>query len=93
MPDFNTSIHDYNNILTQKVETALLDIWGRLGEYRDYLVLIGGLAPRYITAPKGALDYSISSHCRSTRASERFSRKRDIKTGLTSMEISGFIHL
>ncbi len=63
MPDFNTSIHDYNNILTQKVETALLDIWGRLGEYRDYLVLIGGLAPRYITAPKGTLDYSISSHC------------------------------
>jgi hypothetical protein len=42
MPDFNTSIHDYNNILTQKVETALLDIWGRLVEYRDYLVLLAG---------------------------------------------------
>lgn len=63
MPDFNTSIHDYDKTLTQKVETALLDIWGRLGEYRQYLVLIGGLAPRYITAPTGAVDYSISSHC------------------------------
>ena len=63
MPDFNTSIRDYNSSLTQKVETALLDIWGRLGEYRDYLVLIGGLAPRYITAPKGTLDYSVSPHC------------------------------
>lgn len=63
MPDFNTSIHDYSNSLTQKVETALLDVWGRLGDYRDYLVLIGGLVPRYITAPKGTLDYNISSHC------------------------------
>ena len=63
MPDFNTSIQDYSSSLTQKVETALLDIWGRLGEYRDYLVLIGGLAPRYITAPKGTVDYSVSPHC------------------------------
>ena len=53
MPDFNTTVFDYNNTLTQKVETALLDIWGRLGEYREYLVFVGGLAPRYITAPKG----------------------------------------
>ena len=63
MPDFNTSIHNYSHSMTRKVEMALLDIWGRLGEYRDYLVLIGGLAPRYITAPKGTLDYNVSSHC------------------------------
>ena len=63
MPDFNTSIHDYSHSMTRKVEMALLEIWGRLGEYRDYLVLIGGLAPRYITAPKGTLDYNVSSHC------------------------------
>ena len=63
MPDFDTTIRDYNQSQTKKVEAALLEIWGRLGEYRDYLVLIGGLAPRYITAPRGTLDYSISSHC------------------------------
>ena len=51
MPDKNTSIQDYNSSFTKKVENALIDIWALLGEYRDDLILIGGLAPRYITAP------------------------------------------
>lgn len=53
MPDINTCITDYNQTITQMVEEGLLDIWGRLGEYRDFLVVIGGLVPRYITAPRG----------------------------------------
>ena len=40
MPDINTRITDYNQTITQKVEKGLLDIWGRLGEYRDFLVVI-----------------------------------------------------
>ena len=45
------------------VEKGLLDIWGRLGEYRDFLVVIGGLVPRYITAPEGTSDYDATAHC------------------------------
>ena len=39
------------------VEKGLLGIWGRLGEYCGFLVVIGGLVPRYITAPDGTFDY------------------------------------
>ena len=63
MPDINTRITDYNRTITQKVEMGLLDIWGRLGEYRDFLVVIGGLVPRYITAPDGTSDYDATTHC------------------------------
>lgn len=57
------NISTYSRLFTQNVETVLLDLWGRLGEYRKYLVLVGGLAPRYITAPEGTTDFSFSSHC------------------------------
>ena len=63
MPDVNTRITDYNHTMTQMVEKGLLDIWGRLGEYRDFLVVIGGLVPRYITAPDGTSDYNTTTHC------------------------------
>ncbi len=63
MPDINTRITDYNQTITQMVEKGLLDIWGRLGEYRDFLVVIGGLVPRYITAPEGTSDYDATTHC------------------------------
>ena len=63
MPDTNTSFRDYNRSFTQRVESALLDVWALLGEYRDDLVLVGGLAPRYITAPQNTLDYSLTRHC------------------------------
>ena len=63
MPDINTRITDYNQTITQMVEKGLLDIWGRLGEYRDFLVVIGGLVPRYITAPEGTSDYDATAHC------------------------------
>ena len=63
MPDANTSFRDYNNSFTQKEENALLDVWALLGEYRDDLILVGGLAPRYITAPQNTRDYSLTHHC------------------------------
>ena len=63
MPDINTHITDYSKTMTQLVEKGLLDIWGRLGEYRDYLVIVGGLVPRYITAPEGTSNYDASMHC------------------------------
>ena len=63
MPDINTRITDYSQTITQMVEKGLLDIWGRLGEYRDFLVVIGGLVPRYITAPEGTSDYDATTHC------------------------------
>ena len=63
MPDINTRITDYNQTITQMVEKGLLDIWGRLGEYRDFLVVIGGLVTRYITAPEGISDYDATTHC------------------------------
>ncbi|MDD2490440.1 MAG: hypothetical protein PHY26_04240 [Bacilli bacterium] len=58
MPDSNTNISNYTEIFTKRVETALIDLWGRLGNYRQYLVLVGGLVPRYITAPEAT-----SKHC------------------------------
>ena len=63
MPDINTRITNYSRTITQMVEKGLLDIWGRLGEYRDFLVVIGGLVPRYITAPEGSSDYDATTHC------------------------------
>ena len=41
MPDINTRITDYNQTITQMVEKGLLDIWGRLGEYRFWEAFSG----------------------------------------------------
>jgi hypothetical protein len=39
---------------TELAEQVLLEVWGRLGEFHDYLVLVGGLVPRYlVTQPRG----------------------------------------
>lgn len=38
----------YSNIRTEHVERVLLEVWARLSDFHDYLVLVGGLAPRYI---------------------------------------------
>lgn len=57
------AISEYSRVFTQKAECVLLDLWGRLGEYRDHLVLVGGLAPRYITGMPGQKDFSASGHC------------------------------
>ncbi len=38
----------YSSGTTELVERVLLEAWSRLGDYHEYLVLIGGLVPRYI---------------------------------------------
>jgi hypothetical protein len=45
---------DYDASRTELAEQVLLEVWGRLGEFHDYLVLVGGLVPRYlVTQPCG----------------------------------------
>lgn len=43
---------------TELAERVLLEAWSRLGEFREHLVLIGGLVPRYITGQE-----STAQHC------------------------------
>src|SRR3989339_79635 len=38
----------YQTVQTELAERVLLEAWSLLGDYRDYLVLIGGLVPRYL---------------------------------------------
>jgi hypothetical protein len=62
----------YNPAGTELAERVLLEVWSRLGEFRQYLVLVGGLVPRYlvkqppmgtpgvIPAHKGTLDVDLA---------------------------------
>ncbi|HSA34568.1 MAG TPA: hypothetical protein P5077_12650 [bacterium] len=47
---------------TELAERVLLEVWSRLGEYREHLVLVGGLAPRYIVDQAKAKAIG-ASHC------------------------------
>jgi len=38
---------------TALAERVLLEVWSRLGDFREHLVLVGGLAPRYLVRPAG----------------------------------------
>ena len=38
----------YNKESTELAEKTLLEVWASLGEFRKDMVLVGGLAPRYI---------------------------------------------
>jgi hypothetical protein len=38
----------YEQGRTELAEMVLLEVWSKLGEYRDKMVLIGGLVPRYL---------------------------------------------
>lgn len=42
------TITGYEKTQTELAERVLLEAWSLLGDYRDYLVLIGGLVPRYL---------------------------------------------
>lgn len=54
----------YSPASTALAERVLLTIWSRLGEFREHLVLVGGLAPRYIVPqPSPAAATSIPAHC------------------------------
>jgi hypothetical protein len=46
------SISGYDEGSTILAERVLLEVWSRLGEYREHLVLIGGLVPRYLVDQK-----------------------------------------
>lgn len=35
---------------TERAEQVLLEVWSHLGDYQEHLVLVGGLAPRYLVA-------------------------------------------
>ncbi len=48
MPDKPQHFDGYNPGQTELAERVLLDVWSRLGEYRKYLVLVGGMVPRYL---------------------------------------------
>jgi predicted nucleotidyltransferase len=48
MPAKPRHLSEYPLANSQLAERVLLEVWSRLGEYREHLVLIGGLAPRYI---------------------------------------------
>jgi len=41
-------IDGYTAEQTERAEQVLLEIWSRLGEYREHFVLVGGLTPRYL---------------------------------------------
>lgn len=53
-------IGGYNARQTERVEQVLLEIWSRLGEYREHFVLVGGLAPRYLVPQNQS---GIPKHC------------------------------
>jgi hypothetical protein len=54
---------EYSSERTELAEKVLLEVWSRLGDYREHLVLIGGLVPRYITTQTNAKGTSILQHC------------------------------
>ena len=40
--------HDYDPRRIDLAESALLTIWGCLGDLHEHLVLVGGLVPKYL---------------------------------------------
>ncbi|NCU27909.1 hypothetical protein EOM86_14530, partial [Candidatus Nomurabacteria bacterium] len=42
------SILEYTPETTDFAERTLLEVWSSLGDYKEHLVLVGGLAPRYL---------------------------------------------
>ena len=46
---------DYNQIAVKAAYSVLIEIVRVLGEYRDYIVLIGGWVPQFLFQNKGEL--------------------------------------
>jgi hypothetical protein len=53
----------YSRERTELAERVLLEAWSRLGDYRQHLVLIGGLVPRYITVQSAVSQSQVPRHC------------------------------
>lgn len=54
---------DYDVTHTELAERVLLEVWGRLGEFHDYLVLVGGLVPRHLVPQNVGKAASPPVHC------------------------------
>ena len=53
----------YSSDQTELAERVLLEVWTRLGDFHPYLVLVGGLAPRYLVPQERALSAPVPLHC------------------------------
>jgi hypothetical protein len=60
MIDKPQNISGYTPGQADRAERVLLEIWSRLGDYHEHLVLVGGLAPRYLV-PQNRDD--VPKHC------------------------------
>ena len=56
-------ITGYSIPQTDLAERVLLEVWSRLGDFHDHLVLIGGLVPRYLVPQDQSPNASIPPHC------------------------------
>src|SRR5260370_13120516 len=46
-----SSASDYRSENTRLSESALLSLWAKVGDFKDDIVLVGGLVPGYICRP------------------------------------------
>lgn len=60
MSDKPNMASQYKASSSNRAERVLLEIWSHLGDYHEHLVLIGGLAPRYLIPQDVA---GIPTHC------------------------------
>ncbi len=60
MIDKPKDISGYTPWQADRAERVLLEIWSHLGDYHEHLVLVGGLAPRYLV-PQNRED--VPKHC------------------------------
>jgi hypothetical protein len=56
------SYSEYSKEQTELAEQVLLEVWSRLGQYRRFLVLVGGLVPRYIVDQKKAAEQNTTHY-------------------------------
>ena len=53
-------VSGYTPAQTERAEQVLLEVWSRLGDYHEHLVLVGGLAPRYLVPQNRE---NVPKHC------------------------------
>ncbi len=63
MTDKPQQIGDYDVVRTELAERVLLEVWGRLGEFHDFLVLVGGMVPRYLIPQASETAEAAPVHC------------------------------
>jgi len=63
MTDKPQHIGGYDDARTELAEKVLLEVWRRLGEFHDFLVLVGGLVPRYLIPQRPKSGQTPPAHC------------------------------